>query len=170
MKVMMTRRLAGDAMEIGRRSLTYKPASVSDYQKRREFRERGGLPAYSIAKCTGVRLITLSEFHFPDQLTRRKWQKYYAYINRRSDLGLEVAYIEPGATAMTLEQLELAKADIQSRIWAREEPRRAKWGKLGSPAGPADPDYDDSESDWAPTGPRPKTPLKSVIFTVQFRL
>lgn len=132
MKVMMTRRLAGDAMEIGRRSLTYKPASVSDYQKRREFRERGGLPAYSIAKCTGVRLITLSEFHFPDQLTRRKWQKYYAYINRRSDLGLEVAYIEPGATAMTLEQLELAKADIQSRIGRGKSPvglNGVSWGR-----------------------------------------
>ncbi len=68
----MIKRLAGQAMEVSQSSLTYKPASVSDYKRRREFRERGGLPGYSIAKRTGVRLITLSEFNFPDMLTRIK--------------------------------------------------------------------------------------------------
>ena len=147
MKVMMSRRLAGEAMEVGARSLTYKPASVSDYQRRKIFREGGGLPGYSIAKRAGVRLIPLSEFNFPDQFTRRQWLQYYAYINRRYDLGLEVGYLEPEATAMTLEQLELAKADIQSRIWARGEPRRAKsrQHKSGEPADPADPEVDASE-------------------------
>lgn len=123
---MMKRRLYGQAMETRQASITYKPASVNDYKTRREFRVREGLPGYSIARRTGVRLITLSEFNFPDANTRRMWKQYYAYVNRHYDMGLEVACVDPDkqddSHMLTIEQLEAAKLDYQTRIWDGQLP------------------------------------------------
>ncbi len=95
MYTMMVNRLLGKPMETRQASITYKPASVNDYKTRRKFREQDGLPGYSIARRTGVRLITLSEFNFPNARTRRAWKRYYAYVNRRYDLGLEATCVDP---------------------------------------------------------------------------
>lgn len=145
MLTMMLNRLRGQPMQLGQSAISYKPASISDYRKRREFKELGGMPGFSIAKRSSVRLITLSEFNFPDLETRRKWEQYYSYLNRRYGLGLEAQYAtarsasdddvkyRPGASHlleppsadelwMTLDELEAAKADIQHRIYSGDSP------------------------------------------------
>ena len=145
MLTMMLNRLRGKPMQLGQSAISYKPASISDYRKRREFQELGGMPGFSIAKRSSVRLITLSEFNFPDLETRRKWEQYYSYLNRRYGLGLEAQYatarcasdddvkylpgtshqLEPPSAEelwMTLDELEAAKADIQHRIYSGDSP------------------------------------------------
>ena len=68
MKTMMLCRLHGEPMLLRQSAVCYKPASVSDYRKRLEFRNQGGLPGDSIAQLANVRLITCSEFNFPTLL------------------------------------------------------------------------------------------------------
>ena len=122
MKTMMLRRLSGEPMQVRESAICYKPASVSDYRTRREFRNQGGLPGYSIAQQANVRLITCSEFNFPTVAIRRDWMRYYTYLNRRYGLGLEASYIDSTITSMTVQQIESAKADIQNRIYKGESP------------------------------------------------
>ncbi len=93
----MLNRLRGEPMQVRQSAICYKPASISDYRTRREFRELGGMPGYSIAKRSSVRLITLSEFNFPTLYTRLMWQRYYSYLNRRYGLGLEALYVSSRA-------------------------------------------------------------------------
>lgn len=113
-------------MQLRQSAISYKPASISDYRKRRDFRELGGMPGFSIAKRSSVRLITLSEFNFPDVETRLKWEQYYSYLNRRYGLGLEAQYAtgDPtdGELWMTVDEIEAAKADIQHRIYSGDSP------------------------------------------------
>lgn len=122
MKTMMLRRLRCEPMLVRQSAICYKPASVSDYRTRREFRNQGGLPGYSIAQLAHVRLITCSEFNFPTLACRRDWMRYYTYLNRRYGLGLEASYIDSTMTSMTVEQIESAKADIQNRIYSGDSP------------------------------------------------
>ena len=122
MKTMMLRRLRGEPMQVRESAIYYKPASVSDYRKRRQFRELGGLPGYSIAQQANVRLITCSEFNFPTVAIRRNWTRYYTYLNRRYGLGLEALYLDSTMTSMTVEQIESAKAYIQNRIYSGDSP------------------------------------------------
>ena len=122
MKTMMLRRLRGEPMLLRQSAICYKPASVSLYRKRLEFRNQGGLPGYSIAQLANVRLITCSEFNFPTVASRRDWMRYYTYLNRRYGLGIEASYIDSTMTSMTVEQIELAKADIQNRIYSGDFP------------------------------------------------
>lgn len=137
MKVMMGRRLEGGEMDIGRSSITYKPASVKDYLSRKGFRDRGGFPGYSIAKRSCVRLITFSEFNYPDQKTRLAWKSFYAHVIRKYNMGLEYRVNldndddEDLAKSITVERLELLKQDLQKSIWARKSPgeRRVRRGK-----------------------------------------
>jgi hypothetical protein len=122
MKTMMLRRLRSEPMLVRQSAICYKPASVSDYRKRREFRNQGGLPGYSIAQLAHVRLITCSEFNFPTVESRLSWMRYYTYLNRRYGLGLEASYLDPTMTSMTVAQIEYAKADIQNRIYSGDSP------------------------------------------------
>ena len=119
---MMLRRLRSEPMLVRQSAICYKPASVSDYRKRREFRNQGGLPGYSIAQLAHVRLITCSEFNFPTVESRLSWMRYYTYLNRRYGLGLEASYLDPTMTSMTVAQIEYAKADIQNRIYSGDSP------------------------------------------------
>lgn len=132
MRVMMLNRLRGQAMKLGQSAIYYKPASVSDYLKRKRFREEGGLPGYSIAKNTNIRLITYAEFNYPSVACRRAWAQYYAYLIREYELGLEALYIwdedDRMIDQMTVEQLELAKQDIQTRIYSEEPPSSKRVG------------------------------------------
>ena len=96
---------------------------MSEYRKRGDFREQGGLPGYSIAKHANVRLITCTEFNYPTMNSRITWMNYYSYLNRRYGLGLEAVYIQDAAQlTITVEQLEAAKADIQHRIYTGDSP------------------------------------------------
>lgn len=139
MLTMMMNRLRGKPMQLRQSAICYKPASVSDYRKRREFRELGGMPGFSIAKRSSVRLITLSEFNFPDLNTRMKWDQYYSYLNRRYGIGLEAMYAKSihavkGRSVlcdaqgidselwMTVEEVEAAKVDLQHKIYSGESP------------------------------------------------
>ena len=126
MRTMMLQRLSGEPMLVRQSAICYKPASVSDYRKRRQFRELGGLPGYLIAQQANVRLITCSEFNFPTVESRLSWMRYYTYLNRRYGLGLEASYLDPTTTAkrsyMTVAQIEYAKADIQNRIYSGDSP------------------------------------------------
>lgn len=72
-----------------------------------------------------------------------------AYLNRRYGLGLEAQYLEAGAGTMTIEQLELAKADLQSRIWAGNDygERRCRARKPGEPADELDTETTDECED-----------------------
>ena len=150
MLLMMSNRLDGEPMPTRQIAQHYKPASVREFLTRREFRERGGLPGHSISKYSRVRLITLTEFNFPNLDTRLKWQQYYEYLSRRYGLGLEAAYLGAAHTGaqhqdstdslMTCEQLTRAKVDIQRRIYAQQSPgeRRVSTSvrtlkQLGSP-------------------------------------
>ncbi len=119
MRLMMLNRLRGEPMMARQVGVHYKPASVSEYRQRREFRESGGLPGHSIAKSSRVRL---TEFNFPNLVTRLKWQQYYEYLSRRYGMGLEAAYLESSDSRMTCEQLTRAKVDIQRRIYAQQSP------------------------------------------------
>ena len=123
MRTMMLCRLRGDTMLTRQSAICYKPASVSEYRKRGDFREQGGLPGYSIAKHANVRLITCTEFNYPTMNSRITWMNYYSYLNRRYGLGLEAVYIQDAAQlTITVEQLEAAKADIQHRIYTGDSP------------------------------------------------
>ena len=123
MLTMMLNRLRGEPMKYRQSSVNYKPASLNDYRNRRQFREKGGLPGYSIAKRTSVRLITATEFNYPTIESRSSWTLYGAYLNRRYGLGLEATYIKDAAQPhMTVEQIESAKADIQRRIYSEDTP------------------------------------------------
>ena len=139
MLTMMMNRLRGKPMQLRQSAISYKPASVSDYRKRREFRELGGMPGFSIAKRSSVRLITLSEFNFPDLNTRMKWDQYYSYLNMRYGIGLEAMYAKSihavkGRSVlcdaqgidselwMTVEEVEAAKVDLQHKIYSGESP------------------------------------------------
>ena len=139
MLTMMMNRLRGQPMQLRQSAISYKPASVSDYRKRREFRELGGMPGFSIAKRSSVRLITLSEFNFPDLNTRMKWDQYYSYLNMRYGIGLEAMYAKSihavkersvlcdaqgidSELWMTVEEVEAAKVDIQHKIYSGESP------------------------------------------------
>lgn len=132
MRAMMLNRLRGQAMKLGQSAIYYKPASVSDYLKRKRFREEGGLPGYSIAKNTNIRLITYAEFNYPSVACRRAWAQYYAYLLREYELGLEALYIwdedDRMIDQMTVEELEFAKQDIQTRIYSEEPPSSKRVG------------------------------------------
>lgn len=131
MMIMMSKRLRGDAMNIRKSGVHYKPASVNEYRKRRDFREQGGLPGWSISRHSHVRLITLTELNFPNLATRLKWQKHYSYLNRRYGLGLEAAYLADdslpegqarSALVMTVSEIQTALQDLQRRIYNQEDP------------------------------------------------
>ena len=121
MRTMMLNRLSGEPLHTRHVAVHYKPASVNEYRARRDFRESGGMPGYSIARHANVRLITLTEFNFPDLKSRLKWQQYYTYLNRRYGLGLEAAYLNY-ESVMTIEEITCAKEDIQRRIYLGESP------------------------------------------------
>jgi len=122
MLLMMYNRLRGEPMAPRQTSLYYKPASINDYRVRRDFRAQGGLPGISISKHNRVRLITLTEFNFPNLTTRLKWEQYYSYLNRRYGLGLEAAYLSNDSEVMTVHDIQSALKDIQRRIYAEESP------------------------------------------------
>lgn len=149
MKVMMSQRLIGGEMCIGGTSITYKPASVSDYKHRKSFRDRGGFPGFSIAKRTSVRLITYSEFNYPDRETRFKWKKHYANVTRKYNMGLEYRAKIPQGNTITVEQIELLKGDLQNLIWARKSPSecRVRRGKNVKDCSADIAEYEDAEFD-----------------------
>lgn len=132
MRIMMLHRLNDQAMKLGQSAIYYKPASVADYKRRKLFREEGGLPGYSIAKNTNIRLITSTEFNYPSLACRRAWTHYYAYLIRKYGLGLEALYIRYDddriIDQMTVEELESAKLDIQTRIYSEEHPSSQRVG------------------------------------------
>ena len=72
MRTMMLNRLSGEPLQTRHAAVHYKPASVSEDRARRDFRESGGMPVDSIARHANVRLITLTEFNFPDLKSRVK--------------------------------------------------------------------------------------------------
>ena len=78
MRAMMLNRLRGQAMKLGQSAIYYKPAWVSDYLKRKRFREEGGLPGYSIAKNTNIRLITYAEFNYPSVAYRPSLMVFFS--------------------------------------------------------------------------------------------
>lgn len=64
-------RLRGEPiLGVGPQSLNYKPASVNDYKRRREFREKGGLRTYSISKRTRVHLKSPLRIYFSYHILR----------------------------------------------------------------------------------------------------
>ena len=126
MRTMMLCRLRGDPMPGRVPAIYYKLASVSEYRKRLVFRDKGGLPGYSIARSVNPKLITATEFNFPTVTSRIAWTQYYAHINRKYGRGLEASYAFfdkiDNYDYMTVEQIEWAKAEIQRHIYEDYSP------------------------------------------------